>query len=291
MKFVPGKSSLLRLLPFCVLLNLGMMPEVLQPKPVLGAEKIVLAAGLLERDIPLHSLKTFAQTGQMSEDLAFYAQFVDQQTLNQLRSLLQRRFRVNVVTVSRLMYSPLGTDALKQLGSLIRADARLNGFHALRAASLIAASNPDGFTLLDLLQAFPSDHIDINLEQLLSLQRLFTAITHYTDTTVQAIAAQDQQETTQTPTDFSRLPDPLKPGPFTFNQTTFTLQRLTQPLMQKATQRKRKIPHQKRLMRLTGVSFALCQQYKAIGMMHNKITHTTPKHLTHPRSMMSPDNN
>ncbi|MFB2878553.1 alpha/beta hydrolase [Floridanema aerugineum] len=202
----------------------------MNPKRALGAEKIIVQAGLLENSISIESLNTFAKTGKIDRELRFYAHFVGEDRMNELRRVLQRRFRINIVVVSQLTYSPLGEDALKQLGTLIKTDGRINGFYALRAALLKAAGNPDGFTLVDIMEDFPSTGIHINTEQWLQLQRRYFSIVDYIDTTVKAITAQAQQEAAKTPSDFSDLPNPIKPGPYKFNKSTFYLKRLIKSL-------------------------------------------------------------
>jgi predicted dienelactone hydrolase len=213
------------------------MPGMVRPRGVLGAERITLEAGPLQDSISVQSLKTFAETGKIEPDLNFYARFVGKSAMERLRASLQRRFRTNLVVVSRLSYSPLGVDALKQIGTLLRTDSRLNGFYAIRGAWLQSASNPNGFTAVDFLEAFPSRSIYVNVGELLQLQQLISSVTEYTDTTVKAIAEQAQREAASTSSNFSRLPNPLNPGPFKSNKTTFNLKRLTQTLEGAATER------------------------------------------------------
>ncbi|MBF2001844.1 MAG: alpha/beta hydrolase [Synechococcales cyanobacterium M58_A2018_015] len=55
--------------------------------------------------------------------------FVNAQTLAELRQFLRYRFEVAPVTVLQLTYSTLGVEALQQLGTVLRTDAGLNGFY------------------------------------------------------------------------------------------------------------------------------------------------------------------
>ncbi len=208
--------------------SLGAGSGLLAPKIASSAERVILDAGMLQESVSVRSLKTFARTGKIDQELRFYARLVSQETMNQLREALQRRFNSNIVTVSQLTYSPLGKDALKQFGTLIETESRLNGAQAIRAALLQASGNPDGFTLVDVLEAFPSEGVRIKLGELLRLQHRFSAIAHYTKTSVAAIAQQAEQEAATAPSNFGSLPDPLKPGPFSVTQSTFTLKRMPQ---------------------------------------------------------------
>ncbi len=206
------------------------MSGVLLPRSATGAEKLVLTAGLLEGSISISSLATFAKTGTINSDLKFYAGFVGKGRMAELRKLLQHRFQINAVIISQFTYTPLGEDALKQVGSILKADDQINGFYAIRAALIEAAENPAGFTVIDVMQKFPSTGIYVSIDQLIQLQRSLTALTDYTDTTVRAISALAQQEATPVPSNLSELPDPAKPGPFKFSKSVVYLQRLTQPL-------------------------------------------------------------
>lgn len=231
------KSQLFRLLPLLFLVGLNTTPGLLQPKSALSAERITLEAGLLRRSLPIQSLRTFADTGRVDRGLEFYARFAGENAMNQLRVALQRRFQVSAVVVSRLSYSPLGEDALRRIGAVIRTDSGINGFHAIRGAWLKAASNPNGFTIVDFMEAFPANSVQISIARLLELQQLLSSIGDYTDVTVKAITAQVQLESANAPSDFSRLPNPLKPGPFKYNKTTLNLKRQTLALDRAAAER------------------------------------------------------
>ncbi|MFM7448710.1 MAG: alpha/beta hydrolase [Leptolyngbyaceae cyanobacterium] len=215
-----------RYLPLLVLACLGTTIGAF-PRRVAAAEQIVLRAGLLEQSVSIQSLAGFAKTGSIDSDLKFYSGFIGKARMEELRQLLQHRFKISPVVVSQLTYAPLGEAALEQVGSILRADAGTNGFYAIRAALIQAAANPAGFTLIDVMQAFPANGIYINIEKLLQLQRSLTTLVGYTDTTVKAITKQAQQEAASAPADFFGLPDPIKPGPFKFSKSTVYLQRMS----------------------------------------------------------------
>ncbi|WP_421659589.1 alpha/beta hydrolase [Leptothermofonsia sp. ETS-13] len=206
--------------------------------PISSAEKLYIRIGPLKLSLSLDSLETFAETGEIDRELRFYAQFAGDEAMAQLRRALRRRFQLNPVVVSRLSYSPLGEDAISQLGEFIQTEARINGFYAMRSSWILAATDPEGFTLIDLMRRFPTQGILLDAERLLAIQRLLTAVSDYTDTTVAAIAQNAQNEAATVPVVINpRLPDPRLPGPFKVTRRTLQLARKTQTIEKAATLR------------------------------------------------------
>ncbi len=142
-------------------------------KPVLGAEKIRISYGPLEFPLSAESLETFAESGKVTGDLKFYAQFLRPPILAKLRQFLKQRFQVSPVVVSELTYSPMGERVLQGLGQMIRTQARQNGFYALRSALILAASDLQGMSVTDIIRYFPTSSIRINAAQLLELEQQF----------------------------------------------------------------------------------------------------------------------
>ena len=123
--------------------------------------------------LSIDSLETFAETGEITGDFKLYARFLDDNTLNSLRQLLQFKLPLDVVTVSNLSYSPLGRDVLTNLGKVLESTPGVNGFHSLRAAVIGAAAKagPEGWTLIDMMREFPTDSIDVSVQGLLELRQ------------------------------------------------------------------------------------------------------------------------
>lgn len=230
--------AVVQALSIVCLTGLGMLPNSIKPEVAQGAERLLLRAGPLKLALSLDSLQTFAETGEIDRELQFYARIAGDRAMAQLRQALQRRFKVSHVVVSRLTYSPLGEESLEALGEVIQTEAGINGFYALRSAWILSAENPEGFTLIDLMRRYPARGIQFNVERIVRVQQLLTALSGYTDTTVTAIAQQAEREANAIPTtDFSRLPDPQKPGPFSFTKRTLQLQRQTQTIEGAPTKR------------------------------------------------------
>ncbi|MGF1497467.1 MAG: alpha/beta hydrolase [Elainellaceae cyanobacterium] len=201
--------------------------DVCQPRPGHSAEEIrVTATGPFVFTVSIDSLEAFAATGEVPRDLRLYARFLNDDLLAQLRTGLQYQLPLDVVSVDNLAYSPLGRDALFNLGKVVQATSGINGQTALRAAVINAAAEAEGegWTILDALRAFPTRSIDISLANLLALQRELSVYFSYNQAAIAAIQANAAAEaSTQTNLEVAALPDLSQPGPYPFRKTTLTV--------------------------------------------------------------------
>ncbi len=107
-----------------------------------------------------------------------------------------------------------------------QATAGQNGQIALRAAVINAAANadPEGWTVIDALRAFPAQSIHIDLMDLLALRRELALYFSYNQAANAAIQAQATAEAlTQTDLNVAGLPDLSQPGPYAFQKDTVTV--------------------------------------------------------------------
>lgn len=201
---------------------------VLTTHPALGAERIELSYGILERSIPINSLEAYAKTGKVDDNLAAYTQYISSQELTQLRQILLTPIPLNAVEVSQFLYTPIGERLLKRLGEFIQTESRLSGFYAIRAALILAAADSQGLTLLNVLRKFPSNAISINLARSLNIAQAFQTLVNQTQN---AIALINEQSTVKVATIpaltipwVSRL---QQPGRFSWQKLTITLNDLS----------------------------------------------------------------
>jgi predicted dienelactone hydrolase len=137
--------------------------------PSLGAERVYLSYGVLERSISVAALETYAQTGELDRELYVYSQYVTPAQLVQLRQGLQVRAELSPVAVAQFLYSPQGEILLRRLGQVIQPESRDTGFFAIRAALILAASSPEGLTPLNVFRQFPTRGIRIDLQRTLGI--------------------------------------------------------------------------------------------------------------------------
>ncbi len=235
------RKKLFKLIFSGVLASLGIVSILFKAKPSLGAERISFNLPVLgEFHISVDSLEIFAKEGRITEDFAFYTRFLDAQTLAQLRRALQQQFDVSPTTIFKIGNAPIGEDFLKQIGEVIYTHPNRNGIYAIRAALLLAASDPEGLTAINVMRQFPTKEIQINTKSIFSLIKETDNFLRYNETTVSAIsllarqseiAEQATQEVdSQQKVNFEQLPDVRKSGAYTVTQktTNFEIERIRQ---------------------------------------------------------------
>jgi predicted dienelactone hydrolase len=206
----------------CQVCIIGLLPT-LTAYPVLGAEKLTLSYGVIERSIPIKSLEKYAKTGTIDDDLAGYAKYANQTQLAQLRKVLLTRIPINLINVSQFFYSQIGEKLLEKLGELIQTESHLSGFYAIRASLILAAAEPDNFTLLNVLSKFPTNSISIDLEKTLSIAETLQNLVNQTQNSVAFINQQSQIESNTSNVTSELLAKIKTPTKLNWKKQTITL--------------------------------------------------------------------
>ncbi len=191
--------------------------------PIQAAERIYFSFGLLERSISVASLEAYAETGQVGSDLARFLNFLTPEQQVELRTALTVSHQLSPVAVSQSFYEPMGEQVLGYIGNLIQTGKRQNGLFALRSALILAAGQPGGFTLLDVLHQFPTRGIRFDLKVALEALRQGERFFNQTNAVIDGIEQLAQQSQPSTPLDISDLPDLRQPGTVAFSKQSFTL--------------------------------------------------------------------
>lgn len=195
--------------------------------PAKSAERIYVSYGSLERSIAVDALETYARTGKIEEDLAVYTQYADPQQLADLRNILLAEIDLTPVAISQFLYSPQGEILLQRLGEIIQTESRQKGNYALRSALILAAADPEGLTLLNFLQKFPTRGIRINLARSLEVARVVEEVVRQTVTATAAVQQQALAETVAQPIDLAGGLSLQSEGPFRWQTITLTLNDLS----------------------------------------------------------------
>jgi predicted dienelactone hydrolase len=205
-------------------LSFAFISTVLTATPSIAADQIAFDYPPFgEFTLATESLETFAREGKINKDFAFYAQRATPQQLAQLRELLQQRFKVTPTLVSQFSYSPLGEKVVQRLGELIQTDTRKNGFYAIRGALILAAADPQGLTVVNVLRRFPSNSVRINFTEGLQVVSNLTDLLKRRDAIVAFIQREANAEAEVAKVDFSKQPDLRSPGNFRFSKITLEL--------------------------------------------------------------------
>ena len=202
-------------------LSLGLLSTFLTATPGLGAERIsFFYPPYGEFSLTVDSLEIFAKSGEITDELAFYASRANPQQLAQLRELLQQQFDVTPTLVSQVTYSPIGEELIQSLGSLIRTESRQNGFFALRGALILAAADPEGLTVVNVLRQFPSRTMRLSFTEGLQLVDDLLQVLQKRD---EVVAWIQQAAIASITDDWEQLPDLRSPGSFTWRRSELIL--------------------------------------------------------------------
>ncbi|MBL1178551.1 alpha/beta hydrolase [Pantanalinema sp. GBBB05] len=190
--------------------------------PVQAADRITFWFGSAQRSLSLNSLELYATQVYVTPELEFYLNQLTKAQQQQLQTLLQQRLEVSPIAISQVTYSAIGEALLQQAGNVIQTDTRQNGFQALRAALLLAASDPDGLTAINTLRQFPGQSIHVDLDQAFNLATTLDQ----SKTQSKAIAAIQKtaaREANQTRINFAQQPDLRQPGDSAWQRQTQTI--------------------------------------------------------------------
>ncbi len=190
--------------------------------PVGAAERIRFQYGPFGFSITRQALDTFAQTGAADGWLSTLLARLGPGQSEQIRAALQARYDVDPVLVNRFSYTSSGRLLLTEAGELVQTESGQNGLYGLRAALTLAAADPEGLTLLNVLEAFPTD-IRIDIGTALGLAREVGQMLTNSQTAMAQLAGETSAASAST-ADFSVLPDPRQPGSRSTTVQTLTLQ-------------------------------------------------------------------
>lgn len=190
----------------------------------LAAERIYASYAAFERSISVAALEVYAKEGKLDDSLALYIKYLNPQQQAQLRRVLLTRTNLSAVAASQFFYTPTGEKLLERLGQVIQTESRQPGFYALRSALILAAADPEGLTLLNVLRKFPSSSIRIDLARSLRIAEELENLVNQTNQAIALVKQQSITEMTAQPlVDFSQLSDLRRRGKFTWNKRTLTL--------------------------------------------------------------------
>lgn len=203
-------------------LGLGLL-SLLPYFPVFAAEKITFSiAPLGEFDISVDSLVVFAQEGKITSDLALYAKHFSPEELAKLRSLLNKSFPLNEVEAFEFFNTNFGKEVIKQLSLAINSPPDQSQ-PFLQGAVISAASNPNGFKIIDVIKKYDSPTLPLNLETIRNTIHEADQLYQVTDRIFDWLDRQAATEVLTTPS--IDLSDLSQAGKITWTSETLTIAR------------------------------------------------------------------
>jgi predicted dienelactone hydrolase len=204
-------------------LTLGAISAILTAIPVSAAEAIFFKYGPFLFSLSVDSLEIFAKEGKINRELAFYLGRVSENEQAQFRQALLQRADINSVQIYRFFNTLMGEALLTRFGNLIQIQGGRNGFYGLRGALILAATDPEGLSVLNFIHEFPTN-IQLNTELIIYTGKRFDLLVKATDVLVAEMAKLSAAEAaTERPIDFAALPDIRLPGPLGFEKQAVTL--------------------------------------------------------------------
>ena len=192
--------------------------------PALGAERIYVTYGPLEESVPIESLALFAKEGKIDSNLDGFAQYAKPVQLAEIRSALQARAEISHVTIAQFLYTPQGEVLLERLGRVIQTKARQPGFYAIRAALILAASDSEGLTILNVLQKFPTYGIRIDISRGLGIASELTSLINRSNRAIAGVAQLSETQAAEEPgIPPAELLGPQQNGLYTWKKSSVTL--------------------------------------------------------------------
>ncbi|MEG4109758.1 alpha/beta hydrolase [Microcoleus sp. S13_C5] len=205
-------------------LGLFAFTAVCTAAPAMGAERIYVTYGPLEESVPIESLALFAKEGKIDSNLDGLAQYIKESQLAEIRSALQAKAEISQVTIAQFLYTPQGEVLLKRLGQVIQTKARQPGFYAIRAALILAASDPEGLTILNVLRKFPTYGIRIDIARGLGIADELTSLINRSNQTIAGVAQLSEAQAALEPAiPAAAMLQPQLPGPYTWKKSSVTL--------------------------------------------------------------------
>ncbi len=145
------------------LLGLGL--SALAVSPGTAAERVVLTVGPLRQSIELSDLESFAQTGEVPDNLRLYERFLSPQVQMSLSQKLDLDPSMSDRIISDVIDSPNGELLLNTLTQV----APNLTMPQIQAAIRLAAMQGDGLSVLGILRAIPQDTLEVDLTSAIAL--------------------------------------------------------------------------------------------------------------------------
>ena len=138
-----------------------------------AAERIVFRFGELARDVSVPELRQFSETGAVAPELQPILQRLKPAEQLALRRVLNQPLPVDEVSVSNLLSTPLGRRSLQQLVKVLDQPASV-AEPALSSALVLGAAKLGGLRLINVLEAYPTQRLPVNVAAVLSLEQSLT---------------------------------------------------------------------------------------------------------------------
>lgn len=130
-----------------------------------AAERVVFQYRGLERAIAVADLTVLAETGEAPRSLRPFLRLADQKP-EQVQETLTKTVPMDPVLLDRVLSSPVGSILLDELTPIIHTPDNTSDREALRAALVLSASDDRNISLLEILQNYPTQDVEVDVVRL-----------------------------------------------------------------------------------------------------------------------------
>lgn len=165
-------------------------------KKATAAEDIILSYGVLEFNLSVDSLETYAKTGNLEGALKSYADFLSPEQLEQLKVGLITDADFNHLAIAQFLYSYQGEKILERVSRVVKTKARRPGFFAMRSALILAAADQEdgGLSPLNVLKKFPTKTLRIDSREGFELFKNLSKVVQRNSQAITAVEKAAMQE-------------------------------------------------------------------------------------------------
>jgi hypothetical protein len=118
--------------------------------------------------IPVADLRSFAQTGVAPSSMQAVVGLLSPEMQTKLRQALQLNYPVDLADLQQRAQTETGQQVLQELAAATLRPGP-QGVEEIKTAILKSAANPQGFNLIDFIQAYPEPVLNLDINQLQAL--------------------------------------------------------------------------------------------------------------------------
>lgn len=143
---------------------------LLSSTSAIAAERVVLKYRVFRESISVEELTTFAERGDLSRSLRINLALARQDP-KAVRRYLTEPVKVNPVLLDRLLNSSIGNLILDEVSQVIHTPSGRADRQALRAALVVSASRNGDISLIETIQNYPTQEVQVEGDRLESAYR------------------------------------------------------------------------------------------------------------------------
>ena len=159
----------------CLLLTVG-VGATLYSTAGLAAEKVVLKYGIFQESLSVAELTSFAETGDPSPTLAAYMKLANKKP-EEIRDALTKQVSISSIVLDRALNNVVGERVLDEVGSTIHTSTNTANRQALRSALVLSASDDGKVSLIEAIQKYPTQEVEVEGDRLVDTALKFSEFT------------------------------------------------------------------------------------------------------------------